>query len=222
LPTRGVGFSTLGGGGAGDERAASVAAGLVEQGRAGGEVVDDRGAEAAVEGGGERKLVALLDLELARQRAGAAGGAGVGAQELVDGGELGAHPGGLAARGLDAALGLAPAGPGGLRGGVGLRQASARTRTSPALARRAAAPAPAPARELALELGLALLVEALELGLELLDALAAGLVGRVGGLGRAQRLELRVRAATRSASASAVAALLERACRSAARPPRAA
>jgi hypothetical protein len=193
LPTRGVGFSTLGGGGAGDERAASVAAGLVEQGRAGGEVVDDRGAEAAVEGGGERKLVALLDLELARQRAGAAGGAGVGAQELVDGGELGAHPGGLAARGLDAALGLAPAGPGGLRGGVGLRPGGGLD--PDVLGRRLGARGGLGVGglqrlELALELGLALGVEALELVLELLDALAARLVGGVGGLGGAERLEL--------------------------------
>ena len=80
-----------------DQRGGSVLAGLRQEGGAGREVGGDRGAEAWAEGRGEGELVARGGRQGVRERGGAARGAGVAAQELVDLGELGADAGGLAA-----------------------------------------------------------------------------------------------------------------------------
>ena len=97
---------------AGDERAPAVAAGAVEQAARSGQVVDDRGAQPPAERGGERELVAGLDLELVGQRRAPARRAGVAAQERVDRGELAADARRLAARPLGRRLG-GPAGAAG-------------------------------------------------------------------------------------------------------------
>ena len=106
------------------------------------------------------------------------------AQELVGGGELGADARGVAARGLDRAVGLVARAARRFGGSVGLHErraarldlgaerGDARLRLAPCLLQR---------RDLALELGLLVAVQAPELGLELLDPLEPRLVGRVSG-----------------------------------------
>ena len=159
----------------------------------GGEVVDDGGAQPAAEAGGERQLVAGLDLELVGQRAGIARGRRVRAQELVGRRELGPDARGVAARGLGGALGRAARGAGDVAGLVGLGQRRAALldgRGELGDARGRGVALRGQRGELALERLGALRVELLELGLERLDALAAGLVGRVLGGLRAQAVEL--------------------------------
>ncbi len=103
-----------------DERGAAVAAGGVEQPRGLVPVGGHRGAQARAERSGERQLEARLGAQRVGQRGRAARCARLGAQELVDLGELGADAGGLAAGGLGGALELAPGAAGGLGGGVGV------------------------------------------------------------------------------------------------------
>src|SRR5205823_12074900 len=179
------------------DRAATIRACALEDPLARGEVVDERRAEAAVERGGERELVALVDLELAGQRAGAARGAGVRAQELVGRGELGADAGGLAAGGLDRALGLGARTARAVGRRIRLGQRGAARLDVAGQLRHAPLGLGARAlqrRQLALELGLLVAAQALELGLELLEALAPRLVGLVSRRLGGQRRELRAAA----------------------------
>ena len=161
-------------------------------GRGRGQVVDDGRAQPAAEPGGERQLVAGLDLELVGQRA-RPRARRVRAQELVRRRELGADAGGLAAGRLGRALGGPARGAGDLARLVGLGQRRAALLDRGARARRTGRRGVAlrgERRELALERVGALRVELVELRLQRLDALAAALVRRVlGGLG-AQALEL--------------------------------
>ena len=121
----------------GHERPAPIGAGRVEHRRPRARIVDDRRDQAAAERGGECELATGLDLELAAQRAGPAGGIGVRAQELVDGGELGADRGGPTAGRLDIALRSAQLrarsvrrliGPPGIRAALGGFDSSSATR----------------------------------------------------------------------------------------------
>src|SRR5204863_9351925 len=107
--------------------------------------------------------------------------AGVRAQELVGGGELGADARGLAPAGLDRPLGLGAGGARGLGGAVGARERLAVRGHLIAQPRGAVLGVGVrlpQGRELALEVGVLVAVQALELGLELLDALAPRLIGR--------------------------------------------
>ena len=188
-----------------DQRGAPVAAGAVEQARGLRQVRRDRGAQPRAQRGRERQLVAGLRAQRVGQRGGAARRAGVGAHELVDLRELCADARGLAARGLGAALELAPGAAGALRGGVRLaaggRGALGRLAQARGLARGR--------RPALLELGdllrhalRAVLGELRELGLERGDAFRGALVARVLlGLG-GQRLERRRGGARRARPAS--------------------
>ena len=88
----------------GDQRPAAIGARAIEQRTRGAPVLEHRGAEPAVEGGGDRELVTGVDLELVRQNSGAAGRGGLAAQELIDGRELPANSRRLAAGDLDGPL----------------------------------------------------------------------------------------------------------------------
>ena len=108
-----------------DERAPAVGARAVQRGGGRRAVVHERGAQATAQHGGQRTLAAGLDLELVGERPRAARRALMQPQRLVAGGQLGADPGGLAACGLDVALGVAARRARGLGGGVGLAQLGA-------------------------------------------------------------------------------------------------
>lgn len=103
------------------QRRGTVGPGAIEQRGCTGQVGHKRRVEAPTERRGKRELAARLDTKRLAQRTRSAisGGAiavlaihgpadhGRGTQELVDGGQLGAYPGGVATGGLDRALGLA-------------------------------------------------------------------------------------------------------------------
>ena len=200
--------------GVGHQRATAVGAGLLEQGAGGGQVADDGGAEPAAEPGGQRQLVAGLDLERVGQRARIARSRRVSAQELVGRRELGPDARRLAARRLGRALGCTARRAGDVAGLVGLGQRRAAlfdrlgelggARSRGVTLRRQGG-------ELALERLGALRVELVELRLERVDALAAGLVGRVLlGLGARRPSSWRPRRSMRSAIASAVSRVRSR------------
>ena len=85
---------------AGQQHRAPVGAHLVEQRLGALEALRERGVEPSPEYRGERQLEPVRDAQLLAEGGGAvrAAGAGVVAQELVDGGELGLQPLALAAR----------------------------------------------------------------------------------------------------------------------------
>jgi hypothetical protein len=176
-----------------DERAPPVLARPGDERRRRVQVVGQRGGQAPVERGGDRELEAGLDLEGGREGPGAAGRPGRRAQVLVARGELGADARGLAARGLHALLRGAALAPRRLAAAVGLGQRGAALGHEPGGGdepRGGLVLGDGERGELALELLLALAVQALELGLQRGDPLAAGLVRRVRGLRRPQRVEL--------------------------------
>ena len=177
-----------------DERGAAVAAGGVEQPRGLVAVGGHRGTQARAERRGQRELEAGLRPERVGQRGRAAGRAGLGAQELVDLGELGADARGLAAGRLGGALELAAGAAGRLGRGVGVAAGGGgavgvagqprdlgRGRVAPLLQ----------LRELLREPLGAILGELLELRLERGDplggTLVAGILLRLGGERREQR-----------------------------------
>ena len=132
--------------------------------------VDDRRREPPVERRRDRELVAGRDVERVRQRAGTRIAAGVVAQELVDRRQLAADAGGLAAGLLGAALGLADRAAAGLGATVAVARGSSAVATSA----RAAIRSPAASSSFELgqlpgQLGLAIALQRLELGLERLD-----------------------------------------------------
>src|SRR5262249_51694376 len=154
------------------EGPAAVGAGAVQEGGALGAVGHDRGAEAAAERGGEGELEAGLDRELVGQRAGAVERR-VRAQGLVGGGELGAGPRGVAARGLRGCLGGAAGAAGDVGGFVGGRQRRAALgddRGEPLLLALGGGALLLERRQLTLELGLAVGRKLRQLGLQRLDA----------------------------------------------------
>ena len=179
-----------------DQRAAAIAARPVQQRAAGAQVIHDRRAQAAAERRGERELVSGLHLELVRQRPHArreATAPRMASQELVRRRELRTDARRLAPGGLGRVLGRPPRLPRGLARLVGLAQ---RLAAALALAgeiggpRGGRVPLRAERLQLALQRLRALGIQPLQLGLQHLDALPAGLVGRVLGGLRAQRGEL--------------------------------
>jgi hypothetical protein len=89
-----------------DQRARAVRPGAIEQLAGALTVGDDRRAEPAVERGRQGELEPRVDLELVGECARAGADGGVGAQELVDGGELAPDAGRVSARGLPPELRL--------------------------------------------------------------------------------------------------------------------
>ena len=91
------------------ERASPLRPAPLEQRRRSLPIAHQGRAEAPVERRGDRELVPGADLKLIGERRGPIGRRSLTAEELVDGGELAADPGGLPAGRLDAALGVADA-----------------------------------------------------------------------------------------------------------------
>ena len=174
-------------GGRDDQRGRAVLAGLREQRGAGLEVGGDGGAQARAERGGQGELVARGGGQRVRERLGAARGARVGAQELVDLGELGADAGGLAAGGLGGGVQLAAGAAGGFGGGFALRAARRpRPGRGGAFGQRRGRGLAAGLQlgELALQADAVVLGELGQLGLQRGDALGGAVVAGVGlGLG---------------------------------------
>ena len=165
------------------QRGSAVAARAVQQPLGLGEVAGHRGAQARAERRGQRQLVARLGAQRVRQRRGPARGSGLRAQELVDLGELGAQPGGLAPGGLGRALALAAGGARRFRGPVGLAARGARALGRLAQALGLGGRGRAPRLELVQlpgELLRAVLGQPLQLGLEAGDALRGPVVAAVG------------------------------------------
>jgi hypothetical protein len=176
-----------------DQGAPAVRAGALEQRAAGRRVLDERRAEPAAERRRERELEAGLDLEAVGERDAAARRTRVRAQALVGGRELAAHARGLPASGVGRAFGGPARAARDLARLVGVGELRAarcdrgRELRRPRGGRRALA---LERRELALERLRPARVELGELGLERLDVVAAGVVGRVLGGPRAEGLEL--------------------------------
>ena len=179
--------------GVGDQRPRALVAGALDDGVGLRAIADHRGGEPAAERRGERQLVAVGHGERALQRAGGGGGRRMAAQELVDGRELRTDRRRLAPRALDGAFGLAQPVASLGDGRLGLRAllASLLAHERPRGEQLGGlAPLRGQLLELAGELVLAALLEQRQLGLELLEAHAAGALLGAGLVTQRGQLDL--------------------------------